>query len=365
MRNRVAFQRFDKALFFTPILIFLIGLTSIYSASIKGPGAALHQTLAAKQVLWMGIGVLLVILMARTDYFKLQDWAWPLYFMSLVLLVLVLFTPARLGAHRWFRIMGFNFQPSELAKLATLFVLSRYFTTHRIENATKRDWALPFVIVGAPFLLIMKEPDLGTALLLIPAFLAMLYLWGARLRVVAYLLAGAAVASPFLFQFLKGYQKTRLLVFLNPNLDPLGSGYTIIQSKIAIGSGGLFGKGFMGGSQNVLQFLPERHTDFIFGVIGEEGGFVASALILALFWLIIQKGYSISKSTPDRFGSQLACGITTLIASQAVINLGMTMGLLPVVGVPLPLVSYGGTSVIITMIFIGILLNIKIHRPLF
>lgn len=364
MSSKTLFRRFDKMLFFAPILIFLIGIASIYSASTKGT-ALLHQTLAGKQILWMGIGVLLVILMARTDYFRLQDIAWPLYLFSLVLLVLVLFTPARMGAHRWFRVFSFNFQPSELAKLSTILVLSRYFMTHRIESATRLEKLTPFLILTAPFLLIMKEPDLGTALLLIPIFLSMLYLWGVRFRTIGLILAGAIAAGPFLFHFLKSYQKSRLLVFLNPNLDPLGSGYTIIQSKIAIGSGGMIGKGFMGGTQNYLQFLPERHTDFIFGVLAEEGGFLGSLIIVTLFWLIIQKGYSISKTTTDRFGSQLACGITTLLASQAVINLGMTMGLLPVVGVPLPLVSYGGTSVVITMIFIGILINIKIHRPLF
>lgn len=364
MRRKNLFLKFDKMLFLSPILIFLIGLLSIYSASFKGT-AALHETLAMKQVLWMGVGILIVILMARTDYFRLQDIAWPLYVLSLALLILVLFTPARLGAHRWIRLFGFNFQPSELAKLSTLLVLSRYFMTHRVETASRSEMAVPFLIVGAPFLLILKEPDLGTALLLLPAFLTMLYLWGARLKFIGILVLAGLLASPFLFHFLKDYQKTRLLVFMNPNLDPLGSGYTIIQSKIAIGSGGLIGKGFMGGTQNYLQFLPERHTDFIFGVIAEEGGLAASVAVLALFWLIVHKGFSIARTTPDRFGCQLACGITTLIASQAVINLGMTMGLLPVVGVPLPLVSYGGTSVVITMIFIGILLNIKIHRPLF
>ena len=273
--------------------------------------------------------------------------------------------PARLGAHRWIRIAGFNFQPSELAKLSVILVLSRFFMSNRPEFISKRKMLIPFVVVGVPFLLILKEPDLGTGLLLLPTFLAMLYLWGLKPKYLLILIAVSVTLSPALFLCLKEYQRTRLLVFINPNLDPLGAGYTIIQSKIATGSGGFFGKGFMGGTQNYLQFLPERHTDFIFGVVGEEGGFIASLAIVTLFWCIVKKGYSISGTTPDGFGSQLACGVTTLIGLQAIINLGMTMGLLPVVGVPLPLVSYGGTSVIITMIFIGLLLNIKMHRPLF
>jgi rod shape determining protein RodA len=364
MKKKTHLGDFDKALFITPILIFLIGIFSVYSASFKSQ-QPLDQTLAVKQVLWMSAGMLLVFLIIRWDYFKLQDIAWPLYFMSVTLLVLVFLTPARLGAHRWIRMAGFNFQPSELAKLSTLLVLARFFATHRVEYAPKRDLCMPFILVGVPLLLILKEPDLGTAILLVPSFLTMLYLWGFPVKRLFILIGAGILASPVFFYFLKDYQKSRLLVFVNPNADPLGAGYTIIQSKIAIGSGGFWGKGFLGGTQNMLNFLPERHTDFIFGVVGEEGGFLAGLAVLCLFGFIVRKGFDICGQTPDRFGSQLACGITTLVGTQAVINLGMTMGLLPVVGVPLPLVSYGGSSVIITMIFIGILLNIKMHRPLF
>jgi len=364
VRKKNYFSRFDKLLFFTPILIFLIGILSIYSASFKAQ-QTLNDTLAARQFLWMGVGILIVFLLVRWNYFNLLDYAWPLYFLSLLLLVAVLFTPARLGARRWIDLGGFNFQPSELAKLAVILVLSRFFSTHRPEFISKSLLMIPFGVVAVPFLLILKEPDLGTGLILAPIFLSMLYLWGFSSKKLLLLLAAAALLSPVLFMFLKEYQRSRLLVFVNPNLDPLGAGYTIIQSKIAIGSGGLFGKGFMGGTQNQLKFLPERHTDFIFGVIGEEGGFIASILVLVLFWLIVRRGYQICGQTPDRFGSQLACGITTMLAVQTIINLGMTMGLLPVVGVPLPLVSYGGTSVVMTMFAIGLLINIKIHRSLF
>jgi rod shape determining protein RodA len=288
-----------------------------------------------------------------------------MYALSLFCLVLVFLMPARLGAHRWIGVGSLNFQPTELAKISVVLVLARYFSGTRYEFASRRKLLIPFAIVGVPFLLILKEPDLGSGLLLIPVFFAMLYLWGYPLKKILLLFLVACVAAPVLFHFLKDYQKSRLLVFVNPNMDPLGAGYTIIQSKIAIGSGGIFGKGFMGGTQNHLQFLPERHTDFIFGVIAEEGGLVAGLGILLLFWAIVNKGYVIANETPDRFGSQLACGISTLLGTQALINLGMTMGLLPVVGVPLPLVSYGGTSVVVTMISIALLLNIKMHRPLF
>jgi len=364
VRRKIRFRHFDKLLFFTPILIFLIGILSIYSASYKAH-QSLDDTMAARQFLWMGVAVLAVFLIVRWDYFKLADLAWPFYFLSLVFLIAVLFMPPRLGARRWIELGGFNFQPSEMAKLAVILVLARFFSSHRPEYISKDRLLIPFLVVGVPFLLILKEPDLGTGLILIPVFLAMLYVWGYGPKKILIMLGAGLALSPVFFMFLKEYQRSRLLVFINPNLDPLGAGYTIIQSKIAIGSGGLWGKGFLSGTQNQLKFLPERHTDFIFGVIGEEGGFLASALVIVLFWLMIRRGFQICGQTPDKFGSQLACGITTMLGLQAAINLGMTMGLLPVVGVPLPLVSYGGTSVVLTMLAIGLLINIKMHRSLF
>ncbi len=363
MRKRLNFRHFDKILFLTPVLIFAIGILSIYSVSVKGNGI-IDQSLVVRQLLWMGIAMLGVFLLIRVDYFKFQDLAWPCYFVSLFFLVVVLFMPVRLGAHRWISIAGFNFQPSEFAKLSVILVLSQFFANHRIEFVHKRKKWLPFLVVAVPFLLILKEPDLGTALTLIPILFAMLYLWGLKPKTLLLLTLAAILASPLFFMVLKEYQKARLLVFVNPNMDPLGAGYTIIQSKIAIGSGGLFGKGFMGGTQNQLQFVPERHTDFIFPVIAEEGGLITAVFVLTLFMVILKKGYAVCGQTPDRFGQQLACGITTMIGVQTIINLGMTMGLLPVVGMPLPLVSYGGSSILITMLSISILINIKMRRSL-
>ncbi|MBI4433038.1 MAG: rod shape-determining protein RodA [Candidatus Omnitrophica bacterium] len=356
MRGQTRFRDFDRGLFLAPILICLIGALSVYSAG---------QTLVNKQLLWMGVGILLMLLFLRTSYFKLQDFAWPFYIGSLILLAAVFFTPARFGARRWIDLGGFSLQPSELAKLAVILILARFFSDHRREYVSKRGLWRPILYAAAPFFLILKEPDLGTALILVPVFFAMLYVWGVRAKTLLGQIALGLLLSPLFVLFLKEYQRTRLLVFLNPNLDPLGAGYTIIQSKIAIGSGGLIGKGFLGGTQTHLQFLPEKHTDFIFGVLAEEGGLAASLCLLILFAYVIKKGFDIAAQTPDRFGSQLACGISTLLAVQVFINMGMTMGLLPVVGVPLPLVSYGGSSVVMTMVSLGLLLNIKLHKPLF
>ena len=364
MKRKINLFRIDKALLFAPLLIFGIGLLSILSTSMRSD-QSFDEKFVLRQVLWMTIGILFLLLVIRIPYFRLADLAWPFYFVSVFLLVLVLFMPARLGAHRWIGLSQLNLQPSELAKLSVIFVLARFFDNNRIEYLSKDQRLMPFLIVAFPFVLILKEPDLGTALTLLPVLFAMLYLWGFRPKSLAALVLAGAVLSPFLFHFLKDYQKARLLVFVNPNADPLGAGYTIIQSKIAIGSGGLFGKGLFGGTQNQLNFVPENHTDFIFAVIAEEGGFIASAAVLALLFWIVRRGFAICQGTPDRFGSQLACGLTTLFAAQSIVNLGMTMGLLPVVGVPLPLVSYGGSQIVVTMLILGLLINIKIHKPLF
>ncbi len=364
MRKKTSFRDFDRLLFFAPIAIFFIGVCSIYSASFN-TGQPLDQGLAMKQLTWMGLGTLVVFLIIRFDYYALQDLAWPLYCVSLFFLVIVLLMPARLGAHRWIPVGSFNFQPSELAKFSLILVLAKFFAHNRHEFVSTEKKLFPLAVTLPPFLLILKEPDLGTGMLLLPILFAMLYLWGTKGRKILLIFLLGALACPVLFHFLKDYQKSRILVFLNPNLDPLGAGYTIIQSKIAIGSGGFFGQGFMSGSQNKLDFVPERHTDFIFAVISEEGGLFLAFIVLLLFALIVKRGYRIARQTPDRFGSYLACGISTMIGIQAMINIAMTMGLVPVVGIPLPLVSYGGTSALINMALIAILINIKMHRPLF
>lgn len=364
MKRRVPVRLLDKGLLIAPIAIFAIGIAGVVSASVKTPDVPL-SALAVKQMLWMGIGVLTALFFARTDYYRWIDWVWPFYTFALILLVAVFVMPARMGAHRWIGIGPVNIQPSEVAKFGVILALARYMASRRIESLPASGRLVPFWIVAVPFALILKQPDLGSGLLLIPVLFSMLYVWGFPGRILVLMLVAGLLVSPALVFLLKEYQRARLLVFLDPNLDPLGAGYTIIQSKIAIGSGGLAGKGFMAGTQNTLKFLPESHTDFVFGVLAEEGGFVGSALLVGLFGYVVWKGYTIAAQTPDRFGSLLACGVTTLFGCQAVINLGMTMGLFPVVGIPLPLASYGGTSVLVTMLSIGILLNIKAHRSFF
>lgn len=354
-------RRPDWVLMVLPVLIFSVGLFFIHSAS-RQAGAGWDTSLAVKQVFWMMIGFGVMLVTLRFPYRVLQDWVWPLYGAVLFLLVAVLFMPARLGARRWIDLGAFSLQPSELAKVAVIIALAYLLKSRNIAREGLGSAGIPFLVAVVPLLLILKEPDLGTGLLLIPVLLAMLYVSAFRMRWILIFSGLAASAAPFLYNHLKDYQKLRILTFLNPDRDPLGSGYNIIQSKIAIGSGGFFGKGLMEGTQTQLRFLPERHTDFIFSVVGEEGGFVACAFVLIALAVIMHRGYRIAQDCPGRFGRLLATGITTLLASQAIINVSMTMGLVPVVGMPLFFVSYGGSAMVANMFLIGLLLNIGVHR---
>lgn len=364
MKSRFYLQSFDKTLFLVPILIFVIGLFYLYSASWK-THVPLDESLVFKQVIWMIIGLILILALIRLDYHYLADWNWVIYIGILILLIAVLFSPSRAGAHRWFDLGWFNLQPSELAKISVILSLASYFAGHRFEYSSKRHILISYLIVLLPMFLIFIEPDLGTSLIFVPVLFAMLYTWGLPARTIFLSLLPGIALSPFLFHMLKDYQRARLLVFINPNLDPLGVGYTIIQSKIAIGSGRLFGKGLLAGTQNQLHFLPENHTDFIFAVVGEEGGFLACVTALILLLVIIQRGFAIAGETPDRFGRYLAVGCASLLTIEGFINAGMTLGLLPVVGMPFPLISYGGSSLINTLILIGLLINIRLRKPTF
>jgi rod shape determining protein RodA len=354
-------RRPDWLLMLLPILIFMVGLFFVHSAS-RTAGGGWDSSLAIKQFCWMLIGIGVMLVTVKFPYRFLQDWAWPLYGSVLFLLVLVLFMPSRLGARRWIDLGFFSLQPSELAKVAVIIALAYLLKSRNIAREGLSAAFLPAVATFVPMLLILKEPDLGTGLLLVPVLLAMLYVSAFRMRWILTLFGIAAAAAPFLYNHLKDYQKLRILNFLNPDRDPLGSGYNIIQSKIAIGSGGFWGKGLLEGSQTQLRFLPERHTDFIFSVIGEEGGFIACAFVLIALAIIMHRGYRIAQDCPGRFGRLLAVGITTLLASQAIINISMTMGLVPVVGMPLFFVSYGGSSIVAKMFLVGILVNIGMHR---
>ena len=356
---------FDKALVIVMFVIFAIGLLAIHSSAMAR-GLPFNESFVARQAMWMAAGLILLFIVIRVSYQRFIDISYLLYGINVLLLLLVLVLGhARLGAQRWFAIGSFTFQPSEFIKLSLILVLANYIGSRRGRMGSLGSLVVPCILMGIPFVFVLLQPDLGTALLLLPIFFAMLLVGGARPRYLVTMIGIGLAGLPFFWHFLRDYQKTRLLVFLNPNVDPLGAGYTIIQSKIAVGSGGLFGKGYQAGTQNQLNFLPERHTDFIFSVIGEEWGFAGAIIIVFLFFSIVKKSYTIASLTTDMYGKAIACGIGTMLAMQVVINIGMTIGMMPVVGVPLPLVSYGGSSLLATLIAIGLLLNVGMRRSTF
>ncbi len=369
----MAASHIPKAIWTHTLIIIIIGLMSLYSASFNNNVVGL--SVFWDQFFCAILGILLMIILARGDYRKFFDVAYIVYGISIVFLVLVLVMGRQaLGATRWFSVGGFSFQPSEFSKLAIIFFLGRYFSerhprlTFDFSTSLKELWGdliWPLVMMGISIALIFKQPDLGTAILVMGIFLVMLYASGIAQKLFWGLLAFLGLMMPLAWHLLKRYQKDRLLVFLDPSHDPLGAGYTITQSKIAVGSGELFGKGWLSGTQNQLNFLPERHTDFIFSVIGEEWGLLGGILLVYCYGVIIYCGFEIARHNKDPFGQLVAIGIVSILAMQVVINIGMVMGLLPVVGITLPLISYGRTSFMVFAILIGFLLNLSKKRTIF
>ena len=355
----------DKALIGLTFLVFLIGLLSIYSAT-RVSGLPFSESYFLRQLNWMAIGLLFLAVSIAVSYQRFIDVSYLVYGINIILLLLVLVLGRiRLGAQRWFSIGGFTFQPSEFIKISLILALSSYAGSRRGAMSTFRSLIAPSALLAIPFALVVLQPDLGTALILVPIFFSILLVNGARPKYLVGMIAIGLAALPFFWHFLREYQRQRLLVFLNPNIDPLGAGYTIIQSKIAVGSGGLFGKGWLNGTQNQLNFLPERHTDFIFSVIGEEWGLVGALGLVLFYFIIVKKAFNIAALTTDAYGKSVATGIAAMLGLQVIINIGMTIGLMPVVGIPLPLVSYGGSSLVGTMIAIGLLVNVGMRRSTF
>jgi len=356
---------FDKTIFIIVFILCIIGLLALHSAT-KVRDLTFVESFVFKQMSWIVLGAVLLILIINISYQKFIDISYILYGINIILLVLVLIMGReRLGAQRWFTIGNFTLQPSEFIKINFILVLANYLGSKKENLKNLRGFIAPLVLLGIPFLLVLIQPDLGTALLLVPIFLSMMFVAGGHPKYLITLIILGLTSMPVFWHFLRDYQKQRLAVFLNPNVDPLGTGYTIIQSKIAVGSGGLIGKGWLAGTQNQLNFLPERHTDFIFSVIGEEWGLFGALILVMLFFMIVKRGFDIACFTNDMHGKLAATGIVVLIALQVTTNIAMTIGMMPVVGIPLPLISYGGSSMFATLIAIGLLLNIGMRRSRF
>ncbi len=362
MLDRRLIINFDWATLFTAIFISAVGVVNIYSSTYPHMGGG--TPLYVKQVYWLIIGFGFLGLTLSFDYRTFVRYAYPFYIFCVLLLAMVmLLGRTTSGSQRWIQLGFISFQPSELAKIALILGLTRFFTEKELPRGyTLRDLGVPFLMVGIPALFIFRQPDLGTVLLVLLIFTTLLIFASVRFRTWVLMGSVVAAAIPIMWHVMKEYQKNRLLTFLNPDLDPLKTGYHINQSKIAVGSGTLFGKGFLEGTQSQLHFLPEQHTDFIFSVLAEEWGFAGCFVLLFLLLLLISRGLKIAKTSKDRAGSLLAIGLTAMLFWQTFINVGMVVGILPVVGVPLPLVSYGGTSLVSTLFGIGLLMNISTRR---
>lgn len=362
MFDRRLIMNFDWPTLVTAGLISALGVLNIYSSTYPHPEGV--TPLYLKQVYWLVLGFGVLFLILALDYRTLIRYGYPFYIFCLCLLVLVMVIGRTTsGSQRWLPLKFISFQPSELAKIGLILVMARFFTEKELaQGYSLRDLAIPFLLLALPALLVFKQPDLGTVVLLGFIFLSILIFMGVRSRAWLTLGAACAIAAPIFWFFLKDYQKTRLRVFLDPELDPLKTGYHITQSKIAVGSGGFWGKGFLKGTQSQLHFLPEQHTDFVFSVWAEEWGFVGSFVLLFLLLFLVSRGLKIASNSKDRGGSVLAIGVSAMIFWQAFINIGMVVGIVPVVGVPLPLFSYGGTSLVTTLIGIGILMNVSMRR---
>jgi rod shape determining protein RodA len=349
----------DWVLLGATLALALVGVAMVSSATHSGR----HPDLYLKQLALVGVGTLGLVVAASLDYRRLADRAVLLYVLSVVALLYVLrFAPVIAGTRRWILIGAFQLQPSELVKLATAVFLAKVFSEYRQETLGLRDVVLPGAAVALLIFLIAREPDLGSAACLVPLFLVVAFLAGLRMRAVAGLAAVMLVLAALTWPFLKDYQKTRIYTFLDPSLDPRGAGYQKIQSQIAVGSGGLMGRGFLGGSQAQLGYLPARHTDFIFSVLAEEAGFVGVVVALGLYLLVLWRMLETARLARDRLGAFLVAGLAGSFAFQVVYNVAMVAGLVPVKGLPLPLMSYGGSSVLSSLMGVGLVLSVRMRR---
>jgi rod shape determining protein RodA len=336
-----------------------VGVVALYSAA-----GGRFEPWAVRHAMRYGMALGLALIVALIHPKVWLALAWPIYLIAMVLLVAVdVVGKIGMGAQRWLVLGPLQIQPSEIVKVAVILVLARYYHNLRSNQAGQFLWTLPpLAIILAPVALVMVQPDLGTAMMVLMGGAIMLFVAGVRLWMFLTAAIGAVACLPVAWSFMHEYQKKRVLTFLDPDRDPLGAGYHITQSKIAIGSGGLFGKGFLHGTQSSLNFLPEKQTDFIFTTYVEEWGMVGACVLVGLFALILVWGYSIALRSQHHFGRLVAMGVTAMMFLYVFINTAMVMGMLPVVGVPLPLVSNGGTAMVSVMFACGLLVGVNVYR---
>ena len=355
----------DKILALDFLLIFcvlLLGVISFFAMYSTEQGRLGYFTQSHLYRFFVFFIVFIII-----SFFKIEFWYKSSYLFYLLILILLLavdfFGITASGSKRWISLFFINLQPSELMKVALIIFLARYYYKIPSEHVTKIKYIIiPFLALFVPVLLVASQPDLGTAVLILIGGIAVIWLTGLRIKFFLYSFLIAICLLPVGISFLKSYQKSRILTFFNPERDPLGAGYQIIQSKIAVGSGGIFGKGFLQGSQSYLDYLPEKHTDFIFTLFSEEFGFVGSIALLLVYVVIIYRITAIGNQSRNNFAKLYCFGFATAFFAYVAINMSMVLGLLPIVGAPLPIMSYGGSSMLSIMIGLGIVMSFKIHQ---
>lgn len=362
MLRKRFWKNFDFILLAVTLLLVLVGILVLYSIGFKAANLA-SPVAVRNQIIFALIGVAGLLVAATVDY---RTWSklTPLLYVTMMILLLVVLIAGKtaLGATRWINLGFFQFQPSELAKLVLIVVLARFFAKNYEQMDKPRYIIQSAVYTLIPLVCVLAQPDLGTAMVLAVIWLVMILTTKAPKIFFAIFGVIGAFMLPVAYHVLGNYQKARIAVFLNPTVDPQGRGFNVIQSTIAVGSGQLFGRGLAAGSQSQLNFLPSQHTDFIFAVLAEKLGFVGGVLLLLMFGLLLARGLLIAYRAQDRFGLFLAVGLVTMFVFHVFINVGMNMGIMPVTGIPLPFVSYGGTSLLIGMVAVGLLESINVRR---
>ena len=357
-------RKIDVVLIAAVAAIIIMSLITISSATHVNTPSDDRYWFLQRQGIFTLINVGIIVFFMNFDYKMLQAYGKKIYIFNLIMLLAVMFVgQSALGAQRWIQLGPISIQPSEFSKIMMIICMASVIQDKIGKLNTLSDLLPLLGYVGVPFLLVLKQPDLGTSLVFMAIFIGMIFACGVNLKLLFGMFAAALACAPLLWMFvLKEYQKMRIMVFVDPNVDPLGSGYHKIQSKIAIGSGMIFGKGLFGGTQSQLNFLPENHTDFIFAVVGEELGFIGTTFLLLMYLVLLWRGIKIAQMAQDSFGMLLGVGITSMLVFHVLVNVGMTAGIMPVTGIPLPFMSYGVSALTTNMLAVAILLNIYLRN---
>ncbi len=358
MSRYVSFRDFDWVLLVLVLMICSLGVVEIYSATLATKFAGVH----IKQIEWVLGGVALMFLMSVVNYSALINRVPLMYAISIAALLGVeLFGKKYLGARRWVQVGSFHFQPSEWVKLVLILAMAKYFADNRGE-CDAQDIVKAGALVGIPMLMVLVQPDLGTALTYLPIAIMGLFLGGMKAKHALIIVLIATLLAPVAWHVLKPYQRDRLTSFMEPEADPQHKGYQVIQSLVAVGSGGIFGKGTAHGSQTQGQFLPVPHTDFIFAAFAEEHGFIGAMGLMLLYFVVLMRLIQNAQTAPDRAGAFVVMGVVAVLAFHILVNVGMVVGFMPVTGIPLPLMSYGGSSVLFMFLALGIVMNVRMRR---